>query len=81
MSKAKNTTAADTQDLPAWFDPKIHHAGTGGAYETATGTLLDENGEPQSLALRIARAAQLARPEAPAAAPETPTPPANAVTE
>lgn len=42
--------------LPAWFDASLHHAGTGGIFETATGTVLDEDGAPQSIAARMARA-------------------------
>lgn len=56
--------------MPAWFDAELHSAGTGGIYETATGTLLDEDGLPQSgparAALRAKLAAELAA-DAPAA--------------
>jgi hypothetical protein len=71
MSKAKTKTAEpqDDQVLPPWFDATKHSAGDGGIFETATGTLLAEDGEPVSQALRIQRAAAAA-----SAKPETEAP-------
>lgn len=42
-------------ERPVWFDAATHSIGTGGIFETATGTLLDDDGEPLSLAVRMQR--------------------------
>lgn len=75
---AKKTPPAE---LPRWFDKTKHSAGTGGIYETATGTLLGEDGEPLSPAVAMARQAALAAEEAQAKADETQTDAAPAATE
>jgi hypothetical protein len=56
-SRALTTEPQDDKVLPPWFDPAKHSAGDGGIFETATGTLLAEDGEPLSEALRIQRKA------------------------
>lgn len=53
MSKTKPETAAQR---PAWFDETKHSLATGGIFETATGVLLDADGQPQSSAVRQMRA-------------------------
>ena len=74
MSKAKTKTTEPQDDkvLPPWFDPEKHRAGDGGIFETATGTLLAEDGEPQSEALRIQRAAAAAANKPETEAPADP---------
>lgn len=60
-------------DLPQWFDPARHSPGQGGIIETATNTLLDDDGQPLSKAVAMARKAiaDLEAETAPAAEPET----------
>lgn len=41
--------------MPEWFDAAAHHVGPFGIVETATGTLLAEDGLPASTALRLKR--------------------------
>jgi hypothetical protein len=54
------STPKETEKLPAWFDPTLHHLGTGGIFETATNTLLGDDGQPLSEAVKLARAAAAA---------------------
>ena len=54
-SKAKTITPEPQDDnaLPPWFDSAKHSTGTGGIFETATGTLLAHDGLPLSAAMRV----------------------------
>lgn len=63
----------DTSGLPAWFDETRHSAGNGGIFETATNTLLGDDGQPHSQAVRLARAAAAVAAE-PVAEPEVAVP-------
>lgn len=47
----------ETENFPAWYDPAVHSPGGGGIIETATNTLLGEDGQPLSAAVALARAA------------------------
>ena len=47
--------AASAAGMSDWFDPKIHSVGPAGIIETATGTLLADDGLPASTALRLKR--------------------------
>jgi hypothetical protein len=41
--------------MPDWFDAETHSVGPHGIIETATGTLLADDGRPASTALRLKR--------------------------
>ena len=71
LSNASEDTvqaAAEAPAMPAWFDAEIHRVADGGIFETATGVLLDEDGGPKSLAVRLMRADAAEAAEAAAAA-------------
>lgn len=53
---------SDISNAPAWFDAKHHRVAEGGIFETATGVLLGEDGEPASAAVRQLRAGAPAAP-------------------
>ena len=46
--------ATEAPERPAWFDPSQHFISSFGIHEIASGALLDEDGQPQSAALRAA---------------------------
>jgi hypothetical protein len=60
---ANTNEAASTEVFPDWYDAAKHVACPGGIYESGTGVLLAEDGEPASMALRAARARAVAEAE------------------
>ncbi|WP_439532030.1 hypothetical protein [Polymorphobacter sp.] len=69
MSRKAPADAEPTVPMPAWFDPAVHSVGSVGIIETATGTLLADDGEPASKAHRLARRREREEAAAAAAAP------------
>lgn len=56
LSNTSETPVTAPAEMPAWYDEALHRVADGGIFETATGVLLDEDGEPKSLAVRRLRA-------------------------
>ena len=62
----------DEAVMPDWFDPAKHFTSSFGIHDTASGALLDEDGQPQSAAVRAAMASAAEALRAAEASPEPP---------